>query len=201
MALISFSKEGTEMVKSRCVWLLSLVCAIGGVAAVMSAQTLRSTPPPVGAPSDELVAEIRGLRADLNQVLTGSIRVQLLVARLQLQERRVDAVRASLADVRRLLSTNEEEQVQVAGELMNLEDALRTRPFETEEQKGAEESAALLEAQLARARTEALQLRTRAGELSNQLVSEQRGWMNFNDGLDEIERSLPQGSAVVAPGR
>ncbi len=183
------------MVKSRGVWLLSLVCAIGGVAAILSAQTLRSTPPPVGAPSDELVAEIRGLRADLNHALTGSIRAQLLVARLQLQEQRVNTVEALLADTRRLLSTNEEEQVAVAGELKNLQEALRTKSFEKEERMEFEESAAQMEAQLLRGQTEALQLRTREAELSSQLVSEQGRWIDFNDRLNEIERSFPQRAA------
>ena len=178
------------MVKSRGVWLLSLVCAIGGVAAILSAQTLRPTPPPAGAPSDELVAEIRGLRADVNRALTGSIRAQLVVARLQLQEQRVNAVEALLADTRRLLSAKEEEQGGLAGELKNLQDALRTKSFERDERSEFEKSAAQMEAQLLQAQTEEQQLRTRESELSSQLASEQGRWMDFNDRLNEIERSL-----------
>jgi hypothetical protein len=182
------------MVKSRGVWLLSLVCAIGGVAAILSAQT-RTTPPSVGASHDELVAEIRGLRADLNHALTGSIRAQLLVARLQLQEQRVNTVQALLADARRSLLANEEEQTGVAGELRNAQEALRTKSFERAERAEAEEIAARMEADLVRAQTEALQLRTREAELSSQLASEQGRWIDFNDRLNEIERSLPQRTA------
>jgi hypothetical protein len=180
------------MVKSRGVWLLSLVCAIGGVAAILSAQTPRSTPPPVGASHDELVAEIRGLRADLNHALTGSIRAQLLVARLQLQEQRVNTVQALLADARRLLSANEEEQTTVAAELRNTQEALRTKSFERAERTEAEEIAAQMEAQLVRTQTEALQLRAREAELSSQLASEQGRWIDFNERLNEIDRSLPK---------
>jgi hypothetical protein len=39
--------------------------------------------------NDPLLAEVRALRADLNQATGASIRTQLLVARLTLQEQRI----------------------------------------------------------------------------------------------------------------
>ena len=63
----------------------------------------RSGAAPQAAPgsTDALLAEIKGLRADFNQRLDASIRAQLLVARLQLQEQRITTLSRQLADVQR----------------------------------------------------------------------------------------------------
>src|SRR5687768_5238323 len=71
----------------------------------------QATPPASGtAGSDELLAEMRGLRADINRVITATARAQILVGRLQLQEQRLVRVNAQLADVRGMLSKVEAER-------------------------------------------------------------------------------------------
>ena len=52
-----------------------------------------------GPQVDPTIAEIRALKAALNERLEPNIRVQLLVARLQLQEQRTNTVSRDLADV------------------------------------------------------------------------------------------------------
>ncbi len=53
------------------------------------------------APSamEALLGEVRGLRAEVHQAAGASIRTQLLVARLSLQEQRLNGVAKQLADV------------------------------------------------------------------------------------------------------
>ena len=53
---------------------------------------------------DDLLAEMRGLRADLNQSSTASVRAQLLVGRLQLQEVRINTLGRDLTDIRQRLT-------------------------------------------------------------------------------------------------
>ena len=48
---------------------------------------------------DDVVAELRGIRADLAETSSASVRSQLLVARLQLQEQRITGLTRQRAEV------------------------------------------------------------------------------------------------------
>jgi chromosome segregation ATPase len=48
---------------------------------------------------DDVVAELRGIRADLAETSSASVRSQLLVARLQLQEQRISGLTRQRADI------------------------------------------------------------------------------------------------------
>jgi len=63
-----------------------------GIAAVVAGQSARVAPSTTTASLDDLLAEVRELRAEIHQAAGASIRTQLLVARLQLQEQRLNAV-------------------------------------------------------------------------------------------------------------
>jgi hypothetical protein len=88
-------QKGAAMVTRR-FWRATGVLATAVVVAtvsVVAAQSSLTTPTRADASSsDELLTEIRGLRADLQQAAKISIRAQLLVARLQLQEQRINVV-------------------------------------------------------------------------------------------------------------
>ena len=53
----------------------------------------------------DLLAEVRGLRADLNQAAGASMRAQLLVARLSLQEQRITTLGKELTELQAQLQT------------------------------------------------------------------------------------------------
>jgi len=53
---------------------------------------------------DDVVAELRGIRADLAETSSSSVRSQLLLARLQLQEQRIYGLMRQLADVQNQLA-------------------------------------------------------------------------------------------------
>ena len=93
-----------NLILSRTAALTIAVCAV--IVAALSAQSA-SAPPAQPSTSDALLAEIKALRADLNQRLDASIRAQLLVARLQVQEQRISTLSRELTDVQQQLHSNE----------------------------------------------------------------------------------------------
>jgi hypothetical protein len=172
-------------------WTALLLLVASGVAGALSAQTAIVTP--AGSIDDRLLEEIRGLRADLNQALSGNIRAQLLVGRLQLQEQRLNALNARRADVQRFLAVAS--QSQVASDLKRMESALRESSLSPDDQRGLEMQVTLLKEKLAGEQREEQRLRAQEADLAAQLAAEQGRWISCNDRLDEIERSLPDAGA------
>jgi chromosome segregation ATPase len=174
---------------------LSLVLAglvTGGVSVAVSGQS-RSGAPPAG---DELLAEIRGLRADLAQAMSANIRAQLLVGRLQLQEQRMNALTAQIAQVRRSIGDLDSERDDKSAQIARLQEALDGGQLPAQQQKEVRSMIALLKQELSRPDGQQEQLRGQESLLSGQLVAEEGRWIYFNDSLDAIERSLPE----VSPG-
>ena len=64
------------------------------VVGVVSGQSQRSP-----ATLEDLLPEMRGLRADLAQSSSGTIRAQLVVGRVQVQEQRIASLRRELTDI------------------------------------------------------------------------------------------------------
>ena len=156
---------------------------IGAVAASGQAQRQPAT-------LDDLLSEIRGLRADLRQTTRASTQMQLLTARLQLQEQRIAVLANQRADVTARLA---------------VETRLRTdaeRRVQTfEEEKPTNESVGIPRAELAamekqfkveyaQHRDAEQQLRAQESDFAAQIAAEQNRWQDFNNRLDELERSL-----------
>src|SRR5687768_16058431 len=95
------------------------------VVGVVSGQGQRSP-----ATLDDLLTEIRGLRADLNQSTTGSVRAQLISARLALQEGRINTLAGQLADVRQQLSAAQGAMAPIAAQMKQFQDQDPTRPVD-----------------------------------------------------------------------
>lgn len=135
------------------------------------------------AGQDPVVAEIRALRADLNQRLEATMRMQLLVARLQLQEQRTSTVVNQLRDVEARLRENDTARQQATAALkmfgpQNL----------TDEEKKDNPFFALLaggDERFAAAETE---LKQQQLQLMRQLSEEQARWTALSAQLDELER-------------
>ena len=169
--------------------LAALVAAVSIAAAAQSALT---TPSKSDASSpEELLAEVRGLRADFRQVAKVSVQAQLLVARLQLQEQRINVVAGQLREVRQLVGIKESGQIPMKGQLKGLEDSIRSANVSVEQQREMETQSQMTKAQIAQMQKEAQELRVQETELSNQLTTEQGRWLDFNSRLDEMERLLP----------
>lgn len=140
-----------------------------------------------GAPQvDPTLAELRAMRADINERLEANIRVQLLLGRLTLQEQRTNTVVRQLAEVSEKLRINEQTKTQIeAGSKMFGFDP--NKPVDEKDEnflvgifKGQTEQLAKTEAEL----------KQQHAELSNALSQEQARWATFNAQLGELERLL-----------
>jgi chromosome segregation ATPase len=139
-------------------------------------------------PIRELLSEVKLLRQALERASTIGTRIQLLVARVQLQEqrigdlsRRLDNVRAELRDVDREVTT-------VTPQVEMMTEAAQTD--DPEERKAAEQAASMVRSQLDALERRRAELAGEEGLLSQQIAAEQNRWTDFNSRLEELERSL-----------
>jgi hypothetical protein len=154
--------------------------AIGIVAivSVLAGQGARSP--------DELLTEVRALRADMHQAASDSIRAQLLVARLQLQDQRVDVVSRQLAEVQSRLMLLQQEQTSTRERLRATEEDQARLPSEDR----SDDQARALRLQLEQAQTREQALQTQESVLQRATRTEQAKWNDFNSRLDALERTL-----------
>jgi hypothetical protein len=136
-----------------------------------------------------LLAEVRGLRAAMEQMASTGPRIQLFVSRLQLQEgrmagiiRRLDTLRDSLATAQR---ESDATQVQMKG--------LETAAASGSSQIPREELTQMLAhtRHLATDRKASVaRLSAEETQLAQDLAVEQGRWTDINQRLDELERAL-----------
>jgi septal ring factor EnvC (AmiA/AmiB activator) len=160
------------------------VLLVGLFSAMATGQALR---PP--ATIDDLLTEVQGLRADLVRTSSAGVRVQLLTARLAIQEQR-------LANLGNELATQQGKLAEIMATRREEEDRLKTY------EKAASTNANLradLEAMVprqretvARLQADEQQLRVALAGVSSQIAEDQGRWIDFSNRLDDLERSLPQ---------
>ena len=169
--------------------LVSLVAVVASMAGsiVGLAQVPSGQPDVLSA----LLTEVRGLRAAMEQMAAAGPRVQLLLGRVQLQEqrianqvRRLDAVRAALPPAQRELD-------EAANHLKVLQETPSTpcppnsdcqaaRDWELKETKRV---LGLKQAELQR-------LVAEEGYLVQDIATEQARWNDFNQRLEDLDRTL-----------
>jgi chromosome segregation ATPase len=137
---------------------------------------------PRPASMDELVAEVRALRSDIQQLADSSIRAQLLVARLQVQEQRITGIARQLAET--------EEQIRALEGARNPFLSQMLKNFETQTPGNPDEPNPLagLKAQLEKFENGDPVLKERQASLSRLLAEEQARWVSFNTQLEELEQ-------------
>ena len=136
-----------------------------------------------------LLAEVKGLRAAMEQMAGAAPRVQLSVGRLQLQEgriagmiRRLDTVRDTLASARREL-----EGFKSAQKMMEGADDDR-KPGEPKQDFGPILGG--MKQQTAAAQANIDRLTAEEAQLAGDLAVEQARWVEINQRLDDLERAL-----------
>src|SRR5688572_32357151 len=97
--------------------LLMLGLGALAVAGVASGQAQRPD-----ATLDELVVEVQALRAEMNQAAASSIRAQLLLGRLQMEDQRISGVVRDLEAVQAELSLAAQMRAEAATRVKALED-------------------------------------------------------------------------------
>ena len=160
--------------------------AIPGAARMGAAHTQSG---PAADRSAALLVEVHALRIALEQSAVVAPRVQLTLARLNIEEQRIAHLGTQLDQVRRELSTGALESEQLSTRLAAVEkiavaatdDKIR-KQFEYEQLDPKRKLAT-------QSRLEE-QLRSREGEISVALSAEQNRWVDLNARLDELERLL-----------
>ena len=169
-------------------WVLSAIgiaaVATVGLATGLSAKTQfqRQTP----ATLDDLLSEVKGLRADIGQSSAATIKTQLLVARLQVEEQRINGIAKQIADVEQQLAPIRQSIAMMTPDLKRLDDARRSANNDPDLSDRIEQIKTGLDTHQRRER----ELAGQEANLAQQYALEQSRWSEFNDRLDALERSL-----------
>ena len=139
----------------------------------------------------ELLTEVRALRADLNQAAGASMRMQLLVARLSLQEQRVNTVGRQLTDVNAQLDAAGRARTAVEDRVKNFEGAIAARTVPPEQLHDMENVLLGERGNPRPLQAREQQLRNQAADIAALLADEQNRWADFSNRLDALEQSLP----------
>jgi hypothetical protein len=167
------------MSTSRLLRTLLAIASLAVIAAGVGYAQSQAVPP-----QDPVVAEIRAMRADLNERLEATIRTQLLVARLQVQEQRINGVVRQLEEINTKLRANDtsKEQVEQGLKMFGAMGSADENP------EGADFFLGPLKAGLAKVAKTDADLKLQQSELMGTLTQEQARWSAFNSRLDELEK-------------
>jgi hypothetical protein len=138
-----------------------------------------------------LVAEVRGLRSELSQAASASLRSQLLVTRIQLQEQRLMHLDRQRSEVMAKRLEAEKMRVMFSGQVKQSQDQ-STHGNDPKEREAAQNVVEGLKGLLQVTQATETTLRAEEDALLNSIATEQSRWTDFNNRLDELERSLPK---------
>jgi len=156
-----------------------LTPAVFGLA-LLSGQS-SSTIAPRSSTLDDVVTEVRALRADLHQMAQSSLRAQLLVARLQVEEQRIDGLAKQLSDTEEQMRALESAKNPMVTQMLKNFDAQPRDPNEPDMFAG-------VRMQLEKIENGDPALKERQASLSRMLAEEQARWVAFNAQLEALER-------------
>jgi predicted nucleic acid-binding Zn-ribbon protein len=164
------------------------IVAVGFVAlgAAVPGQTQTAAPSAL----DALLTEVRGLRAEVHQAAGASVRTQLLVARLSLQEQRINGVAKQLTDVQTQRAAMEGPTAQFDQRYNRLEELLRSPSTPPDQRHQLEQEYEGMKMARTDMRQRLQRLVNQESAFASQLATEQSRWVEFNDRLDQIEREI-----------
>ena len=153
-----------------------------------AAQT--SAPPAAPDVLRELLVEVRGLRAAMERAATVGARIQLLVARVQMQEQRIAELSRRAVTVREELGKLDAQSVQHSLMLKQFERTESSGRMPPEEQGAMEGMLEMQKQQIALVEKRRQDLLGEEALLTQQITADQGRWSDVNSQLDELERSL-----------
>ena len=156
---------------------------------VMGAAFLAGQAPstaPRSASLDDVVAEVRALRSEMMQNAEASLRAQLLVARLQVEEQRISGLARQLSETEQQIRALEGARNPMLEQMMKEWDKNPPEPGEVDMLAG-------LRGQLDKIQNGDPVLKERQATLSRQLADEQARWVAFNAQLEALEKSVTAG--------
>jgi chromosome segregation ATPase len=142
-----------------------------------------SAPAARPASMDDVVTEVRALRAELKQTADASLRAQLLVARLQVEEQRIAGLARQLSETEQQMRSLEGARNPMLEQMIKEFDKNPPEPGEVDMMAG-------LRAQLEKIQNGDPVLKERQASLSRQLADEQARWVAFNAQLEALEKSV-----------
>lgn len=140
-------------------------------------------------PIRELLAEVRALRLAMERSATVGARIQLLVARVQLQEQRIAELSRRVGAVRDELSTVEAAIASTTDDVKRTESAIE-RTNSPEMRREMEGQLEYHKAKLRNPEKRRQDLLNEESLLSQQMAADQGRWSDVNSQLDDLERSL-----------
>ena len=138
----------------------------------------------------ELLVEVRGLRVAMERAATVGARIQLLVARVQMQEQRIAELSRRAVTVREELGNIDTQIAQHSGMLKQFGLAESSGRMPPEEQRAMEGMLEMHKQQIAIAEKRRQDLLAEEAQLAQQIAADQGRWSDVNTQLDELERSL-----------
>jgi chromosome segregation ATPase len=138
----------------------------------------------------ELLVEVRGLRAAMEQLASAGPRVQLVFGRLQLQEQRINDQLRKADVVRTQLAKTQEEEAAQRSQIQRYEEALQRGALPPEERKDLEESLPQMRKHLSTLVLEVQKFQVEDANLASLISTEQNRWTDINRTLDELDRAL-----------
>jgi hypothetical protein len=142
-----------------------------------------TTQPPRPASMNDVVAEVHALRGDLQQMAESSLKAQLLVARLQVEEQRVEGLARQLAETEQQMRGLEGARNPMLTQMIKEFDKQPREPGEPDMFAG-------VRAQLDKIENGDPVLKERQASLSRMLAEEQARWITFNSQLEALEKSV-----------
>jgi hypothetical protein len=176
------------MTARRSLLLIALVCPI----IVFAIRTLGAAPQTTAQPDvlATLLVEVHELRLAMERSATVAPRVQLTLARLNIQEQRTVILSSQLDRIRQEQAAATLEMKKLTSELEDAQKALQTSTLDPSQRKGYEFEEQGLKRKLALQAAIDDQLRTRETEAAQLLSAEQARWIDLNTKLDELERMI-----------
>jgi hypothetical protein len=177
----------TNIIGSQRTVALMFAAALG-LGAAVSGQAAQ--PAPARTQMDELLAEVRAIRADLDRAAATSLRGQLLGMRLQLQEQRISTIARQLSDVQQRLRDNAQTRASMLGPLKMFAGMKEPgQPEKPDEANMMKMFLGPLKEQLAALDKSDAELKAEESMLTGQLHDEQNRWTAFNAQIEEMERA------------
>lgn len=136
-----------------------------------------------------LLAEVRGLRAAMEQMASAGPRVQLALGRLQLQEQRVSMLQMKQDATRSSLAAMQQQLAQHQGRLADFE-ASEKELSDPNERRQVEQMMIAVKREIATTSAEIQRLIAEEASISADVASEQARWNELNQRLEELERAL-----------
>jgi hypothetical protein len=172
----------------RFVGTIVIIAVIVAPAAMYTVNAASQTRPPRD-PIAALLDEVHALRIAMEQSATVAPRVQLTLARLNIEEQRIAQLAVQLDQVRRELSGVLLESQKLSDQLPELERGLLSTSDDKARKSYEYEQTSIKQRLAAQSRLET-QLRSRESEAAQALSTEQGRWTDLNARLDELERLL-----------